>query len=62
MYCHRLVVTKQIAAAGSSLAGNVGRVEVKQLDWSRPEQRNIKGGPWDYILAAGGDRRMLLPL
>jgi hypothetical protein len=35
--------------------GNVGRIEVKALDWSQPEQREaFADTKWDYILAAGG--------
>lgn len=41
-----------LKAMSSPLAGNVGHVEVKALDWSRPEQRDLEGGPWDFILAA----------
>ncbi len=37
----------------SPLHGNVGSVEVRELDWSKPEQREAEGGPWDYVLAAG---------
>ncbi len=37
----------------SPLYGNVGAIEVRPLDWGKPEQRQVEGGPWDYILAAG---------
>lgn len=50
---HRELMVTTCAAMSSPLAGNVGHVEVKALDWSRPEQRELDGGPWDFILAAG---------
>lgn len=41
----------------SPLYGNVGAIEVRALDWAKPEDRQVEGGPWDYILAAGTQRR-----
>jgi hypothetical protein len=49
------LVPVPLAASGSALVGNVGRIEVKALDWSQPEQREaFADTKWDYILAAGG--------
>lgn len=40
-----------LAAMGSVLAGNVGTVSVREVDWAVPSHRDGLG-PFDYILAA----------
>ncbi|KAK9830946.1 hypothetical protein WJX81_000881 [Elliptochloris bilobata] len=41
-----------LRSSGSELAGAVGPVEVRELDWFQPEQVAAAGGPYDFILAA----------
>ena len=40
------------AAMDSSWSGNVGKVEVRELDWVVPQQAEDAGGPFDFVVAA----------
>ena len=40
------------AAMDSDWSGNVGAVEVRELDWAVPAQAEAAGGPFDFVVAA----------